>query len=357
MALISIAEAFSLILERVQRASVTRVSLNESLGHYLAEDVRADRDWPPFHRSAVDGYAVFSPDTRAAPDVLELIDEVAAGKVSSRAISPGQTIKIMTGAPLPPGANAVVMREHVEIPREGFVRFKAAARAGQHIARQASDSRAGEIVIRSGTQIGAAEIGVLAAVGCVEVPVRRMPSAAILGTGDEVVEPYETPGRCRFEIRTDASCWRSVRQTAWLRAISEFAPDDRAATRGLVEDGLRAELFISTGGVSVGDHDHVGAVFAEIGVEILFNKIAIKPGKPTTFGIRKNDGAAETLVFGVAWKSGGGVGKFSLIRAHGGARRCGATDPLPKWHTLPLMGRSHRCGGPDDVSPGEACGS
>src|SRR5579862_5900498 len=230
MPLISIAEAFSLILEKTPRAPESRVPLNGALGHYLSEDIRADRDWPPFHRSMVDGYAVFSIDTRAAPDVLELIEEVPAGKSAARALSPGQTIKIMTGAAMPAGADAVIMREQTEIPREGFVRFKAAVRAGQNVARRASDAKTGEVLIASGTRIGAAEIGVMAAVGCVDVPVRKQPRAAIVGTGDEVVEPHIKPGPAQIR---NSNSYQLVAQCAAQRIDARYlgiAPDDRAAT-------------------------------------------------------------------------------------------------------------------------------
>ncbi len=335
MTLISIAEAFSLILEKTPRAPVTRVPLSGALGHWLAEDVRADRDWPPFHRSAVDGYAVFSTDTRAAPDVLELIEEVAAGQTAKRAIGPGQTIKIMTGAPLPPGADAVVMREVTEIPREGFVRFKAAARAGQNVALRASDSHTGDVVIPSGIRIGAAEIGVLAAVGCVDVPVRKTPRAAILSTGDEIVEPHLTPGPAQIR---NSNSHQLLAQCAANRIEARYlgiAPDNRDTTRRLIEDGLQSELFLSTGGVSVGDHDHVGAVFKELGVEIFFDKIAIKPGKPTTFGIYKS--VDPCLVFGLPGNPVAAWVCFQMFVLTAVRVHCGAAEPLPRWHSLPLM--------------------
>ena len=332
MALISIAEAFSLILEKTPRAPVVRVALAEALGHYLADDVRADRDWPPFHRSAVDGYAVFSSDTRAAPDVLELIEEVAAGAVAKRAIGPGQTIKIMTGAPLPVGADAVVMREVTEVPREGFVKFKTAARPGQNIARRASDSHTGDVVIHSGTRIGAAEIGVLAAVGCVDVPVRTMPRTAILGTGDEIVEPHIQPGPAQIRNTNSHQLLAQCLEQRMGARYLGIAPDDRAVTRAMIDDGLKSELFISTGGVSVGDHDHVGACFKELNVDIFFDRVAVKPGKPTTFGIKNN-----TIVFGLPGNPVAAWVCFQLFVMTAIRVRCGATDALPRWYSLPLL--------------------
>lgn len=332
MALISIAEAFALILEKTPRAPVERVGLSDALGHYLAEDVRADRDWPPFHRSAVDGYAVFSSDTRAAPDVLELIEEVAAGAMAKRAIGPGQTIKIMTGAPMPVGADAVVMRELTEVPREGFVKFKTAARPGQNVARRASDSHAGDVVIRCGTRIGAAEIGVLAAVGCVDVPVRKLPRVAILGTGDEIVEPHEQPGAAQIRNSNSHQLLAQCLEQRMSARYLGIAPDDRAKTRAMIEDGLSAELFVSTGGVSVGDHDHVGTVFKELAVDVHFDRVAVKPGKPTTFGTKNG-----TIVFGLPGNPVAAWVCFQLFVMTSIRVRCGAAEPLPRWFTLPLM--------------------
>lgn len=332
MALISIAEAFSLILEKTPRAPVSCVSLSESLGHYLANDIRADRDWPPFNRSAVDGYAVFSADTRAAPDVLELIEEVAAGSLPTRAIAPGQTIKIMTGAPLPAGADAVVMREQTEIPSHGFVKFKASVRHGQNVARRASDSRTGDVVIRAGTLIGAAEIGVLAAVGCVDVPVRTMPGAAILGTGDEIVEPHIHPGSAQIRNSNSHQLLAQCLEQRIPARYLGIAPDDPTKTCALIEEGLRSELFISTGGVSVGDHDHVGAAFKALNVAIHFDRVAVKPGKPTTFGVR--DG---TSVFGLPGNPVAAWVCFNLFVMTAIRVRCGAADPLPRWYSLPML--------------------
>src|SRR5471030_714196 len=129
---ILIGQAFIRMLAEVSPAPVERVALTQALGYFLAEDIKADRDWPPFNRSMVDGYAVFSGDTRSAPDVLEVIEEVPAGKMALRAISPGKAIKIMTGAPVPAGADCVIMQEQTETPRPGFVRFMVTMRNGQN---------------------------------------------------------------------------------------------------------------------------------------------------------------------------------------------------------------------------------
>ena len=343
MPLISIAEAFSLILEKTARAPVAHVPLigaggaGGALGHYLAADIRADRDLPPFNRSMVDGFAVFSADTRAAPDVLELIEEVPAGKSAACALSPGQTIKIMTGAPIPPGADAVLMQEHTEMPRAGFIKFLSSALPGQNVARKASDAKIGDVLIASGTRIGAAEIGVLAAVGCVNVPVRKLPSTVVLGTGDEIVEPHLEPGPAQIR---NSNSYQLIAQCATHGIQARYlglAPDQRAETVSLIAQGLESELFISTGGVSVGDHDHVGAAFKDLKVNIFFDKVAIKPGKPTTFGVKLRNDEGQTLVFGLPGNPVAAWVCFHLFVMTAVRVRCGAREPLPRWLSLPLL--------------------
>jgi molybdopterin molybdotransferase len=329
---IPIEKAFALLLENTSRGEVTRVPLAASLGCFLAEDIHADRDWPPFNRSSVDGFAVYSNDTRSAPDVLEVIEEVPAGKAATKALAPGQAIRIMTGAPVPAGADAVIMQERTEIPRPGFVKFNMTMKPGQNIARRGEDAASGAVVIVKGLQVSPAEIGVLAAVGCHKVPVYRKPLVAILGTGDELVEPHETPGPAQIRNSNShqllAQCAANNLEVKYLGV----ARDDREMTRRLIEEGLKADVLVSTGGVSVGEHDHVGAVLKELGVNVFFDKVAIKPGKPTTFGTR-----GGTLVFGLPGNPVAAFVCFHLFVMTAIRQRMGASDVLPRWLTLPLI--------------------
>jgi len=329
---IPIEQAFARILAECALAPVERVPLTEVLGCFLAEDVKADRDWPPFNRSSVDGFAVFSGDTRSAPDVLEVVEEVAAGEAAKRALSPGQAIKIMTGAPVPAGADAVIMQEQTEIPRAGFVKFKMNMKAGQNIAKCGEDAHAGAVVIEAGTKLGPAEIGVLAAVGCHSVPARRKLRVAILGTGNELVEPDQTPGPAQIR---NSNSYQLLAQCAAHGLAARYlgiAPDNRAETRRLLEEGLQSDVLVSTGGVSVGEHDHVGAALRELGVKIHFDKVNIKPGKPTTFGTR-----GEKLVFGLPGNPVAALVCFHLFVLTAIRQRMGARDSPPRWITLPLL--------------------
>ena len=305
--------------------------MGDALNCYLAEDVRADRDLPPFNRSTVDGFAVLASDTQSAPDVLEIIDEVAAGQASAVDVTKGKAIRIMTGAPMPRGADAVIMQERTEIPKPGFVRIDMKMRAGQNVSRRGEDAEAKQVVLPAGSRVGPAEIGILATVGCVRVPVRKRPLVGILGTGDELVEPNETPGAPQIRNSNSyqllAQCAAQHLPTTYLG----IARDSREETRKRIELGLKCDVFISTGGVSVGAHDHVGASFQELGVEIFFNKVAIKPGKPTTFGRR-----GETLVFGLPGNPVAALVCFHLFVMTAIRQRAGAADPLPRWFSLPL---------------------
>jgi len=328
---ISIEHAFALILRECKRSAISHVALADSFGCVLAADVAADRDWPPFNRSMVDGYAVFSGDTRSAPDVLEVIEDVPAGKSATKALSPGQAIRIMTGAPVPAGADCVIMQERTDIPKPGYVRFLMTMKSGQNVAKRAEDAAAGAVVIAAGTRIGAAETGVLAAVGITQVAVRAVPRVAVLGTGDEVVEPHETPGPAQIR---NSNSYQLLAQCATQRFPAHYlgiAPDDRAKTRELIESGFQSDVLVSTGGVSVGEHDHVGASFKELGVQIFFDKVAIKPGKPTTFGTRNG-----TIVFGLPGNPVAAYVCFHLFVMTAIRQRMGAADPLPRWLSLPL---------------------
>ena len=331
MALIPVERAFALILEHTPQAPIVRVPLTEALGHYLAEDVLADRDLPPFDRCTVDGYAVLASDTRSAPDVLEVIEEVAAGASATKPLKPGQAIRIMTGAPLPPGADAVIMQERTSIPRPGYVCFEMKMRSGQNVSPRGEDARTGQAVLTKGAYIGTAEVGILATVGCAQVPVLRKPTIAVLGTGNDLVEPSETPGAAQIR---NSNSYQLLTQCAANHFAAKYlgvARDEREQTRKLIETGLESDVLISTGGVSVGAHDHVGASLTELGVDIRFDKIAVKPGKPPTFGVR-----GDRIDVGLPGNPVAALVCFHLFVMTALRQRMGAADPLPRWIPLPI---------------------
>lgn len=338
MPVISVEEAFALLVRAAEPAPVERVELREALGHALAEDARADRDFPPFDQARMDGFAVRAADLVSVPAELAVIENVPAGRAPQKTVGAGQATRIMTGAPVPAGADVVMPIELTE-PGAERVRVLKSFPAETHIARRGSDVKQGGVVVRAGTRLGPAEVGVLAAIGLAQAPVRRKPRLAILGSGDEVVEPGATP--LPMQIRNSNS-YQLLAQAAAHGLSADYlglAPDDPAATRRMVEQGLNADVLVTTGGVSVGDKDHIAGAFKDLGVEILFNKIHVKPGKPTTFGKK-----GSTLVFGLPGNPVAALVCFHLFTMTAIRNRMGYADPLPRHYPLPLKG-SAKSGG------------
>ena len=276
--------ARTMILDSVSPCGVERVTLLDSLGRTLAEDVISPSDLPAADNSAMDGYAVVTADC-GEPALLNITGHLqAGGDISSEVIS-GCAIRIMTGAQIPPGADAVVPVEETE-DRGGFVFIKGPVHNGQHIRFRGEDVREGETVIPAGTAIRPPEISMLASCGRLFVPVFRKPKVAILSTGDELVEPGEpvSPGKI---INSNAlSLAASVREAGAEPVILGIARDNREDHLAKMVEGLRADALITSAGVSAGDHDHVREVLKELGVEQKFWKVAMKPGSPTAFGMK-----------------------------------------------------------------------
>jgi molybdopterin molybdotransferase len=281
-------EARRIVVEQVGKhrrvPGIERVELARAAGRVLAELVSADRDYPPFDRSTRDGYAVRSADVRQTPAELRVLGEVRAGSAFPGTIGTGECVSIMTGAPVPSGADAVVMVEHSSPAGGGRVRIERAAETGANIVPRGSEAPAGATILTPGKQIGYAETALLASVGCGQVPVFLEPRVAILPTGDEIVEVGCAPGP--FQIRNSNSRSLEVQVTraggrAWPLGI---APDEPARLRALIEEGLASELLLLSGGVSMGKYDLVKQVLTELGAEFYFDAVAIQPGRPLVFG-------------------------------------------------------------------------
>ncbi len=256
------------------------VALADAQHRILAEPIAADRDYPPFDRATRDGYAVRAADT---PGPLQVIGLVRAGTEFGGEMRRGQAIEIMTGAPAPAGADAVIMVEYTR--REGDrVVLERPVRPGENIVPVGSEAKAGVIALEPGRRLRFPEVALLASFGHATVSVYRRPRAAILSTGDEVVEVSEKPRS--FQIR-NSNAWSLATQVA--RAGGEplllpIAPDETTRTRVLVEQGLEADLLLLSGGVSMGKYDLVEKVLAEIGAEFYFDGVEIQPGRPLVFG-------------------------------------------------------------------------
>jgi len=287
--MISYQDARELVIARVRGIAGAPLSesvpLREALGRVLAREILSDREYPPFDRSIRDGYAVRAAVTKPGAR-LRCIGELKAGDAPSISAAAGTCVQIMTGAALPDGADAVVMVEYTS--REGdTVQFDRAVKVGQHVVRRGSEQAAGLTVLPAGTRMGFAEMAAAAQVGAANPVVMRKPRVAILTTGDEVVDFAATPGP--FQIRNSNSVSLAA-QVALLGAelvILGNAEDSLDELREKISVGLDADLLVLSGGVSMGKYDLVERVLCELGAEILFDAVAIRPGKPVVFAMCK----------------------------------------------------------------------
>jgi len=294
--MLSFEDARQLVITQVKAHAGTRPTLSlpvsGALGYVLAEEIRTDREYPPFDRSTRDGYAVRASEATQGAS-LHCVGEIKAGDTVSWLLAPGTCIQIMTGAAVPPGADAVVMIEFTQ--RTGdTIAFDRATQSGQNIVPRGSEARAGEIALSPGLRLGFAELAVAAQVGAVTLQCYKKPRVAILSTGDEVVPITETPGP--FHIRNS----NIVSLAAQIQlAGGEPVPLANALDRvddlsAKIEQGLQEDVLVLSGGVSMGKYDLVESVLKGMGAEFFFDGVAIRPGKPTVFGRCRN-----TLVFGL----------------------------------------------------------
>lgn len=272
------------MIERVEAARleppVETVALEAAAGRVLAEPVAADRDYPALARSVRDGFAVRAADV---PGELEVIGEVRAGENFNGEVGAWQAVEIMTGAPVPPGADAIVMIEHVR--REGQrAIFAQPAEPGQFINPQASEAHAGEVILHAGRRLDFAAIAMLAAAGQQCVSVYAAPRVAILATGDEIVPVSAKPVDHQIRNSNAYSLAAQVRRAGGVPEILPVARDEHTHTQELIERGLGADLLLISGGVSAGKYDIVEHVLAGLGAEFFFDRVLIQPGQPLVFG-------------------------------------------------------------------------
>jgi molybdopterin molybdotransferase len=280
-------QALSIVQGRISRANpmlpIETVPLEQAQGRVLAEDVLADRDLPPFHRAIRDGYALRAADLTAPPTILRCVGEAPAGGFFEGEVNPGQCVSIMTGAPLPVGADAVVMVEHTRSLGDD-IEIQRSVRRWENIVLQGREAALGTCVLASGRRLRAGEIGLLATVGKARVGVYRKPNVAILPTGDEVVAVEQHPQW--FQIRNSNAATLAAQVTAAGGVPLQLgvAPDRKDVLRERIGQGLDSDLLLLSGGVSMGKFDLVEEVLAELGAEFFFQGVAIRPGKPLVFG-------------------------------------------------------------------------
>ena len=333
---IPVEEALEIVLRETRALPKEEVALEATAGRVLAEDVRSDIDMPPFDRAAMDGYAVRAADVAAAPATLIVTGEVPAGAWPEREVGPGEAVRIMTGAPVPEGATAVQQVEKTRDLEGGRrVEILASLEEGTHVASRGSEVHDGDIVLEAGWVIGPAAVAVLAATGHARVQVARRPRVAVLVTGDEIVDVAVVPGPGQIRNSNGPAVVAQARQSGAEVRLLGVAPDRREETVAAVRDGLSrgTDVLVVSGGVSAGDYDLVEPALEELGVRLLFTKVAIKPGAPLVFAKR-----GDTLVFGLPGNPVSAQVTFDVFVRAALMRMQGARSVSRPWVEVELLG-------------------
>ena len=294
--MIPVADAIQIVLDQTTTLPAESVALADALGRILAEDIVADTDLPPFDRAQMDGYALRAADVASTPARLRIVGESAAGAGWHHEMKAGEAVRIMTGAPVPAGADAV---QQVELTREvdnaGFVEILEPVKTGRSIVRRADEIKVGETVLRAGEEINAAMIATLASFGYARVKVGRRPRVSVMATGSELVDVSHKPGR--DQIR-DSNNYTIAAYASLAGATVERLPlvgdDTEELKRQIAKAAAASDVLITSGGVSMGVYDFTKAALQELGAEIFFERVALRPGKPTVFAR-----LGEALVFGL----------------------------------------------------------
>jgi molybdopterin molybdotransferase len=321
--LLSLADAQAAVLARVRPLGPEEVQVVDAAGRVLAEDVRTAVDLPPFPSSAMDGFAVRAADT---PGRLTVAARIAAGRPADRALRQGEAMAIATGGVVPDGADAVVPIERV-VTEDNMVSTPARVVRGENVRPRGGDVAAGSVVLERGTRLGAAQVGALAAAGIVQVSCGSRPRVALLTTGTELQRPGVPlePG----QIYESNGAMLAAALGAAGGEVTRLEPveDDPEAHERALEHALAAEVVVTSGGVSVGPHDLVRSAAAGLGVEEVFWGVAVKPGKPLSFGVR-----GDTLVFGLPGNPVSSLVGCELFVRPALLALQGAADPAPRFH-------------------------
>lgn len=300
------------------------------LGRVVAEDITSDLDSPPYAKSTMDGYAVRSADAKSGVSLI-VIEEVAAGKSPTRTVGPNEATRVMTGAPISDGADAVIPHEETELAGN-VVKLRSAVPQGQWILPRGREMRAGEVVVPAGTLITPAAFGLLAAVGRTEVRTYPAPRLAIVSTGDELVEPGERPGPSQIRNSNGPMLLAQAAEAGAEGRYFGIARDEPQLLKAMVGEALDwADVLVLSGGVSAGKFDFVPDVLRELGMQAHFHKIRMKPGKPLLFGTRD-----QTLVFGLPGNPVSSFVCFHLFVGPALRKMGGHAIPSPTFVQVPL---------------------
>jgi molybdopterin molybdotransferase len=322
--LITVAEAQRLVLERAKPLEAERVPIERATGRVLAEPAAAAVDLPPFPSSAMDGFALRSADTAGAPVTLPVVERIAAGHPASRALQAGEAMAIATGGAVPEGADAVVPIEHVE-EGEGGLAVGVAVEAGVNVRERGGDVRAGETVLEPGVVLGPAQVGALAAAGVAELQATKRPRVGILVTGSELRTPGEALEAGQIYESNGLLLATALQLAGAVPAHLGVVADTEEEHRRTMERALLGfDMLVTTGGASVGPHDLVRKVQADLRVEELFWGVAMKPGKPVAFGVRR-----DHLVFNLPGNPVSVLATFELLVRPAVNALLGLPSPLP----------------------------
>ena len=290
--MLRVEEALEIVLENITPLGSERAPLLDCVGRILTEEIRSAEAVPPWDNSAMDGFAVRAEDIRTAspetPVRLKVLEDLPAGAMTSTPVRKGEAIRIMTGAPMPVGADAALPVEETDHSGEREILALAPLESGRNVRRRGEDVNKGQVVLSPGMPLNPPEIGLLAALGCQEVEVVRVPEVAILATGDEVADLGESLAPGQIRNSNSYSLAAQVMGCGARVKLLGVAADTPAILRQKLEDGFQSDVLLTTGGVSVGDYDYVKTTFEEVGAEIKLWQVAMRPGKPLVFGSRGN---------------------------------------------------------------------
>ena len=338
--LLSIDDALARVLVRARALDPERVPVAAAAGRVLAEDVTARVDLPPFASSAMDGFAVRAADL---PGRLPVVSRIAAGLPTDRRLAPGEAMEISTGGAVPEGADAVVPVERV-VEADNIIEVVDPILSGAHVRPTGGDVRAGDVLLDAGTLLGAAQVGALAAAGVAGVLCARRPTVVVLSTGTELRAPGEELGPGQIYESNGPMLAAAFEASGALVERIGSIPDDEESHRGALERGLAADVLVSSGGVSVGPHDLVRRILAELGVEEHFWGVAVRPGKPLAFGTR-----GPTLVFGLPGNPVSALVAVELFVRPALRALQGATRPGPHYESARLASALQRNAARDEL--------